>query len=345
MKSLWQILRFLLLPFGLIYWTITLFRNFLYDNNILKSYKPNVPTFVVGNLSVGGTGKTPMTEYLIRLLSSDYKTATLSRGYKRQTKGFQLANKQSSYTDLGDEPFQFFTKFPQCYVAVDANRVRGIQKLGSLVNDIQLFLLDDAFQHRKIKGWYNILLTSYSQLYTDDFILPVGNLRENTSGANRANAIIITKCPQDITDRQMQVIRQKINPTAQQYVFFTTIKYDSYVYSKKQHLLLDSLSNTPKLLLAGIANPKPFFDYLWAEGDITLSYPDHHHFTDKDITNIKHQSEGRMIITTEKDYVRLCHIFDADNLFYLPIEISFVKDEDIFKSQILSQIEHAHTTR
>lgn len=336
MKFLLKILRFLLLPFGVIYWVITYCRNLFYDWGIFKSYRPEIPTFVVGNLSVGGTGKTPTTEYLIRLLSPKYKIATLSRGYKRKTKGFVLANNTTTYADIGDEPYQFFTKFPNCYVAVDANRTQGIQQLLSLKNKPDVLFLDDAFQHRKVKGWYNIVLTSYNNIFTNDYILPIGNLREGVIGANRANAIIVTKCPEGISEKQMQTIQNKIQPSAKQKIFFSTIKYDSYIYSKNKRLLLSSLIHTPKLLLAGIANPAPFFKHLESEGDITLEYPDHYHFNAKDIAYIKHKSKGRIIITTEKDYMRLYNVFDQDNLFYLPIEFSFVKDKSIFDSEILS---------
>jgi len=185
-------LRFLLFPFSFIYYLITSIRNFLYDNQILKSYSFSIPIITVGNLSVGGTGKTPQIEYLIALLKDSYKTAVLSRGYKRKSSGFLLINKDNTYVDSGDEPMQYFKKFSNISVAVDEKRARGIQNLLRL-KETDVVLLDDAFQHRKVKGSYAILLTKYNDLFIKDFILPVGNLRESRRGAQRANAIVVTK--------------------------------------------------------------------------------------------------------------------------------------------------------
>src|SRR5690606_31086598 len=168
-------LRFLLFPFGILYWIITFIRNFLYDKEVFKSYIAPIPVIAVGNLSVGGTGKSPQIEYLIRLLSDKYSLATLSRGYKRKSKGFVLADQTTKVEDLGDEPFQFFSKFNNIRVAVDSDRTNGIQKLLQLKNPPEIILLDDAYQHRKVKASFYILLTAYNDLYCDDFILPVGN--------------------------------------------------------------------------------------------------------------------------------------------------------------------------
>src|SRR6187402_1934602 len=190
-------LRKILFPFAILYGFITSIRNFLFDKGILKAYSFDLPVIAVGNLSVGGTGKTPQIEYLIRLLSDKYKVATLSRGYKRQSEGFVLASPASDALQLGDEPFQFYKKFRNIQVAVDANRKNGIEQLLSDSNSPEIILLDDAFQHRKVKAGFYILLTSYGDLFCNDYMLPTGNLRESRSGAQRANIVIVTKCPQN----------------------------------------------------------------------------------------------------------------------------------------------------
>ncbi|HSN48353.1 MAG TPA: tetraacyldisaccharide 4'-kinase [Flavobacterium sp.] len=205
-----NLLRKILFPFAILYGFITGIRNFLYDKGILKSYSFDVPVIAVGNLSVGGTGKTPQIEYLIRLLSPKYKVATLSRGYKRQSKGFVLADSTSNAEILGDEPFQFYKKFNKIQVAVDADRKHGIDQLLSQTNKPEVILLDDAFQHRKVKAGFYILLTSYGDLYSDDFMLPTGNLRESNSGAQRADMIVVTKCPATLSLDEQNEIKAKL---------------------------------------------------------------------------------------------------------------------------------------
>ncbi len=194
-----NLIRKIVFPFAILYGLVTSLRNFLYDAGILKSFSFNLPVIVVGNLSVGGTGKTPQIEYLIRLLSDKYKVAALSRGYKRKTTGFILADANANAEIIGDEPFQYYTKFPNIQVAVDADRKNGIEQLLSNSRQPEVVLLDDAYQHRKVKAGFYILLTSYNELYSDDFQLPTGNLRENRSGAKRANVIVVTKCPSDLS--------------------------------------------------------------------------------------------------------------------------------------------------
>ena len=205
-----NLLRKILFPFAILYGLITSFRNFLFDKGILKSYSFDLPIIAVGNLSVGGTGKTPQIEYLIRLLSDNYKVATLSRGYKRKSEGFVLADKNANAEILGDEPFQFYQKFPNVQVAVDANRKNGIEQLLNQNEKPEIILLDDAFQHRKVKAGYYILLTAYNDLYADDYILPTGNLRESRSGAKRANIVIVTKCPANLSLDKQNTIKKKL---------------------------------------------------------------------------------------------------------------------------------------
>jgi tetraacyldisaccharide 4'-kinase len=331
-------LRFLLFPFGILYRIITSVRNLFYDNGIFKSFTAPIPTIVVGNLSVGGTGKSPQIEYLIRLLAEKYRVATLSRGYKRKSKGFVLANQTTKVEDLGDEPYQFFSKFKNIYVAVDADRTNGIQQLLKLNNPPEVILLDDAYQHRKVKASFYILLTTYKDLYCDDFVLPVGNLRESKTGAKRAKAIIVTKCPPMLSDSEKEKIKTKLKLESLQKLFFTTIGYDDFVFSKKQKLSVYEIKSQPKIILAGIAKPEPFFNHLKNENDLLLKYPDHHNFSDKEIEEIKSQANGKIIVTTEKDYVRIKDKFDANQLYYLPIKTEFLNDVELFNRLIVDLI-------
>jgi len=332
------LLRKILFPFALLYGMITALRNLLYDRGILKSYSFDVPVIAVGNISVGGTGKTPQIEYLIRLLSADYKVATLSRGYKRQSKGFILADETASAVTLGDEPFQYYSKFPQIKVAVDADRRNGIEQLLALPDRPEVILLDDAYQHRRVKAGFYILLTSYGDLYTDDFMLPTGNLRENRSGAKRAAVIIVTKCPADLSLEEQHRISAKINIRSHQQLFFSYIAYDDFVYSANESKAVNEIRAVHKLLLAGIAKPEPFFKYLQNDGDQLMTFPDHHHFSDKDIAAINDKANSRIIITTEKDYVRLKGSISDMQLYCLPIKSEFLSDEKDFNNTIENYI-------
>ncbi|MFY8182551.1 MAG: tetraacyldisaccharide 4'-kinase [Flavobacterium sp.] len=329
------ILRYLLFPFSILYGWITSIRNFLFDKGILKSYSFDIPIIAVGNLSVGGTGKTPQIEYLIRLLSSNYKIATLSRGYKRKSEGFVLADSNSNAQILGDEPFQIHQKFPNIHVAVDAQRKNGIEQLLKLDTKPEVILLDDAFQHRKVKAGFYILLSSFDDLYFNDFMLPTGNLRESRSGAKRANVIIITKCPKDLSELAQENIIKKIGLNVP--IFFSFIDYDSEVYNEFESKRVEGIIDVDKLLLAGIAKPEPFFAYLQAEKNVKLVYPDHHHFSEKDIEEIKNKANNKLIITTEKDYVRLKNQ-NLKSLFYLPIKSSFISKGDDFNQTILNYV-------
>lgn len=337
------LLRKLLFPFAMIYWLVTSIRNYLYDCGFLKSYAFEIPIIAVGNLSVGGTGKTPMIEYLIRLLSENYSVATLSRGYKRQSTGFILADANTDAQTLGDEPFQMHQKFPDVQVAVDADRKNGIEQLLAKSKKPEVILLDDAFQHRKVKAGFYILMTAYDDLFTDDWMLPTGNLRESRSGAARADMIIVTKCPKTIDEIALSEIRKKLKYNKP--VFFTAIAYDQSVYSDDSIKEVSEIKHTPKLLLAGIAKPKPFFAYLQQENDIVLEYPDHHDFSENDIQNIKKQAENKLIITTEKDYVRLKSHIPSKQLYYLPIKTSFVSDSKNFDQILLNYVGTSTTNR
>ncbi|MEO7975672.1 tetraacyldisaccharide 4'-kinase [Flavobacterium sp.] len=333
-----NVLRKILFPFAILYGCITTIRNFLFDKGILKSYSFDIPVIAVGNLSVGGTGKTPQIEYLIRLLSDKYKVATLSRGYKRKSEGFILADSTSNAEIIGDEPFQFYRKFPNIQVSVDANRTNGITTLLSQNEKPQIILLDDAYQHRKVKAGFYILLTSYGDLYADDFILPTGNLRESRSGADRANVVIVTKCPNNLSNEDQNRIERKLKLNTNQQLYFTFIDYDDDVYGKNEKIGVSEIKSESKLLLAGIAKPVSFFDYLKNENDECLTFADHYHFSEEDLESIQNKSLGRKIITTEKDYVRLKDSKLISQLYYLPIKSNFINQGQNFDSTILQYV-------
>ncbi len=329
-------LRKILFPVAFVYWIVTWMRNYFYDKQIFKSKSFDLPIIAVGNLSVGGTGKTPQIEYLIRLLQDNFKVATLSRGYKRETNGFVLANNSTTVKEIGDEPFQFFTKFPKIKVAVDANRINGITQLLKLENKPEIILLDDAFQHRKVKAGFYILLTTYSELFCDDFILPFGNLREPSSGKKRANMIIVTKCPSDISELAMSEVKKKLDVDVP--VFFSKIVYDELVYSEVRPIKTAEIKLTEKTIITGIAKPFPFISHLKKENDLVLEFSDHHNFTKKEIDNIKELAKNKTIITTEKDFMRLKGSLSKEQLFYLPIKSAFLKEADVLDKIILDYV-------
>ncbi len=334
-----NLLRKILFPFSILYGFITSIRNFLFDNDIMKSYSFDVPIIAVGNLSVGGTGKTPQIEYLIRLLSPKYKVATLSRGYKRKSEGFVLADSTSNAEILGDEPFQFYQKFKNIQVAVDANRKNGIEQLLSQSTKPDIILLDDAFQHRKVKAGFYILLTSYGDLYSDDFMLPTGNLRESRRGAKRADLVIVTKCPPNLSIDEQNKIKGKLNLVSNQELFFSYIDYNDSISSEDKSIKVSEIMNSDKLLLAGIAKPEPFFRHLESQNDEKFVFPDHHHFTENDLLEIKNKAQNNIIITTEKDFVRLKGKLPKEQLFYLAIRSSFIFNSEIFDKTILDYVQ------
>jgi tetraacyldisaccharide 4'-kinase len=331
-----KVLRFLLFPLAVLYDFVTRTRNFFFNTGVFSQTAFKTPVIVVGNLSVGGTGKTPQIEYLIRLLKDRHKTAVLSRGYKRKTAGFVLLNESYLAADVGDEPLQYFKKFKNIDVAVDANRVAGISKLIAN-NTPDLILLDDAFQHRKVKGSFYILLTKYKDLFIDDYLLPTGNLRESRQGAKRANIILVTKCPNNLSKEVQNTIKQKLLKFNKK-VFFTSISYADKVLGARE-ILTSELKNFEVLLITGIANPTSLTTYLKSL-DVNfkhLKYADHHHFSNKEIRNIKKEFDAiessKIILTTEKDYVRL--IDKITNLSYLPIETTFLNNEqEVFNTLV-----------
>ena len=326
-----KLLRILLFPIVPIYFLVTWLRNKLYDAGIKPSKSYDFPVICVGNLSTGGTGKTPMIEYLVRILSKEKKLATLSRGYKRVTKGFLLADKYANVDAIGDEPFQFYNKFDDVYVAVDENRQNGIAELRQLSPKPEVILLDDAFQHRKVNAGFNILLTVYYNLYTQDILLPTGNLREPKSGASRADIIVVTKCPKNISDLEKEKIIKSIKPKTHQKVFFSFIQYSEIIQSASEERNLNSL---PKFsLVTGIANSKSLVSFLKSKGleFEHLEFGDHYNFTLKDIELFE---EKELLLTTEKDFMRLIDNESlSSKLFYLPIEIE-IDNATLFDEQI-----------
>ena len=325
-------LRKILYPFSIIYDIVTSVRNFFFNKGIFKSKSYDFPVLAVGNLCVGGTGKSPMIEYLIRLLEDDFRIATLSRGYRRKSKGFVLGSSTSTASDLGDEPLQFHLKFPNIKVAVDGDRQNGISQLVQQVNP-DVVLLDDAFQHRKVTAGFYVLLTKYDSLFVDDLILPAGNLRESKRGAQRANIIIVTKCPETLSSEEQVRIRKRINPSLSQQVFFTCISYANEVSANEGSKLLTSLKNTRFTLVTGIANPKPLVNHLNSLGlnFEHIGYKDHHNFS---VNELNELSKKQLIVTTEKDYMRLKN--SLTNVYFLPIVIKFLGDKHAFDKSVLS---------
>lgn len=326
-------IRLLLFPFSLAVWAFIGVKNYCYKKGWLKSTAFNLPVICVGNLSVGGTGKSPTTEYLLRLLTPHYATAVVSRGYKRKTTGYLLANATTTALDIGDEPMQFFTKFPQVAVAVGEERLEAIPQLLQDRPETRVILLDDAFQHRKIKAGYNIILTEYHDPYWHDWYLPTGNLRDAPASAARADAIIVTKCPDNPDEEQRQNILKAIAPLPHQQVFFTRIRYGvPYHISSRQPMPLPK--DAEVLLVCGIANPAPL--KAWLEKQVSAyfmrHFGDHHIYSIDDWQEIVEKfnaldARSRIILTTEKDAVRLLkfgELLQNYPVAVLPIEHEFL---------------------
>ena len=326
--------RVLLLPFALLYGVVVYVRNWLYNKQYLKSVQFNIPMICVGNLSLGGTGKSPMVEYLLSILSDDYKIATLSRGYKRRTKGYALAGVNTTALEIGDEPMQFHIKYPNVSVAVGERRIEAIPQLIQDVPDLAAVILDDAFQHREIVAGLNILLTDYSNLYCDDVFFPTGDLRDERRSAKRANIIVVTKCPENLAEAERDEIIEKLYPDQHQAVFFTSIAYDTpyHIYDPNKQWNLSVKDEV--LLVCGIANPIPLKEYLHEQTHTyyQISYSDHHIFSIEDLNDIKNKFEqitadSKIILTTEKDAVRLVKYTEELNtipLYVLPIKPNFL---------------------
>lgn len=342
--------RFLLYPLALLYGAIVWVRNRLYDTNFFSAIEFDVPVISVGNLSVGGTGKTPHVEYLIRLLRYRYQTATMSRGYKRYTQGFLLADENTNAVKIGDEPMQYHIKFPELVVCVAEERLTGIPQLLRNRPDVDVVLLDDAYQHRSVKPGLNILITDYSRPFYKDHILPFGRLRENRNAYKRADIIIVSKCPPAMDSATAVEIHRNIKPTIRQEVFFTSIQYGTtYDFFTREHV---SIKDTNAILVCCIARPEPLVKYL---SDNTkdvhvLTYPDHHYFSTKDLEEIKSAYDNwtvdnKVIITTEKDAARLMLYADKVKdwhipVYVLPIAVSVLFNKEVeFNKLVLDYVE------
>lgn len=319
-----DVLRKIAFPISLLYACGVYSRNFLYDVGVFKSESFPTPTLCVGNLSVGGTGKTPMVEFLISNLKNEGSIAVLSRGYKRKSKGFLLAEENSTVEDLGDEPFQIFSKFPNIILAVDSDRCNGI---GRLENETEpkIIILDDAFQHRKVTPTTSILLTAYGDLYTKDWYLPSGSLRDSRIEAKRADFIVVTKCPSDLSYEKQKAIVKELKPTVNQQVLFAFFQYAEVLKGLNADISLEVLKNKSVTLVTGIAKPKPLVDFLNSKkiSFNHLAYNDHHFFTDNEL---KLFNSKELILTTEKDYVRLKG--KVKNLYYISVKHQFLDNGD-----------------
>lgn len=345
-----QSFRFLLLPFALLYGAVIWVRNKLYDKELLKSTSVNLPIICVGNLSVGGTGKSPMVEYLLRLLKDEFQVATLSRGYKRKTKGYALADEHSSALEIGDEPMQFHLKFPEVAVAVGEERLEAIPQLLHDRPLTQVIILDDGFQHRAVKAGLNILLTDYNNLFTRDFFLPTGDLRDERRSYKRAEIVVVTKCPADISEENRKEIIAEIKPLPHQQVFFSTIEYGTpyHILHPGQEYTLNQKPEV--LLVTGIANIEPLKNHVLDHSYTyeRLSYSDHYVFSIDDLKEIRKRFSkldhaNKVIITTEKDAVRLVKFKEELEdlpLFVLPIRHRILfQEEEKLKTAISSFID------
>jgi tetraacyldisaccharide 4'-kinase len=336
-----------------VYGRIIIFRNWLYDQKVIGSVTFNLPIICVGNLSVGGTGKSPMVDFIVSFLKKTYPVATLSRGYKRRTSGYILAGGHSTAIEIGDEPMQFHIKHPDITVAVGEKRIEAIPQLLYDRPETRLIILDDAFQHREINAGMNILLTDYANRYTHDFYLPTGDLRDQRSSASRADVIVVTKCPPGLTEHERFLIMQEINPASHQTMFFTTIQYNTPYHIVGGAPLTISKSHEV-LLVCGIANPEPLTDYIHEESKTydALFYSDHHIFSIDDISDIKDRFDQitvnkKIIITTEKDAVRLVKFHDQLSslpFYILPISLKFLFGQQAaFEALIEQYPQHFYT--
>lgn len=340
-----EILRYFLLPFSVLYGLVIWVRNKAYDYGWLPSKSFNLPVIVIGNLAVGGAGKSPMTEYLVRLLKNSSKVATLSRGYGRETTGFLLVNPDDNALKVGDEPLQFKQKFPAITVAVCEKRVDGVAKLQE---HHDLIILDDAYQHRALKPGMSILLLEYKSLFKPRLLLPAGNFRDTYNQRYRADVIVVSKTPQNLTLAEKQAVLKCVNVSKQKVVLFSYLKYGlPYSFFKEKEGIKKLTADSTVLLVTGIADPKPLLNYLKVQVKevFSVSYADHHQFTMSDIRKISSkfasiQCSNKFVITTEKDAQRfknakLSELIQHLPIFILPIETAFNKsDEKILKKEV-----------
>ena len=328
-----SVIRFLVFPLSIIFKFVTDIRNKLYDCNFLKSEKINVPVISVGNLSTGGTGKTPMVDFIIYNLKRDYNISVLSRGYNRKSKGFIEIKNSDNPSLVGDEPFLIKSNHSEVPVFACEDRVEGAKKIIS-ENNTNLILLDDAFQHRKISRNLDIVLTDYNNLFYNDYLLPYGNLRESRKNMNRADVIVVTKCPLDLNKADAIKIKNQINPKKTQSLFFSQIKYSEILFGFKE-VSFKSIRNSKLTLVTGIANSQPLKEYL-KKNNVNFDhfdYPDHYNYSRKDVNKILATTKNNIILTTKKDYYKLSQ-FKIDNLLYIDIKVEFLDGKQEFLSTI-----------
>ncbi len=334
-------IRLVLLPISVLYGLIIRIRNYCFDKGILYSKEYSLPIISIGNITVGGTGKTPLTELLIGNLISGYRLALISRGYKRKTKGVIISDKNSTVTDIGDEPFQIKSKFPELLVTVAEKRVAGIDQMLDLENKPEVILMDDAYQHRYVKPGFSILVADYNRPLWKDFMLPAGELREPVNGKKRANIVLVNKCPKNISILEQTNIIKKLNLNTDQSVYFSTIGYQNCIslFCKNKVLTETDLCNFEVLLVTGIANPKPLLEYVRSKTNKVelIQFADHYQFKEVDLQKIINHFNNlngnkKIILTTEKDSVRFKEILNPEDqiskaIWYIPIEINILNNQ------------------
>jgi tetraacyldisaccharide 4'-kinase len=352
-----SVTRLLLFPISILYGAIVKIRNLMYDWGVFKSTPVGVPTICIGNITVGGTGKTPMVEYVADLLLLNFNVATLSRGYKRSTKGFQFVGINSTANEVGDEPLQIKTKFPQIIVAVNGNRVEGVNRIIFENPSTDVIILDDAFQHRRIQSGFSILLVDYQRPIWNDFFLPTGNLRDGFRERRRANAIIFTKCPPGLSEQNRREAIAQLKPQKHQSIFFSSIRYGAPIPLFPDAADTKILGkDTEALAFTGIASPSPFFSYIQEFYQLrgALIFSDHHFFSKKEIRAIFEKfseigAESKFILTTEKDAMRLRGLNVVPNemkpfLYYIPIKVVFENDgQQEFNNKIIGYVRTSKT--
>ncbi len=334
-----------LYPLSLIYGAVTYIRNFLYNTEILPSVEFSIPVICVGNITVGGTGKTPHTEYLAGLLRENFRVSTLSRGYKRKTRDFRIATLSSLVNEIGDEPLQILHKFPDVLVTVDRDRVHGVRKILEERPETEVIILDDGYQHRRITPGFSILLSDFDRLIVRDYLLPYGNLRESKDNMRRADIILITKSPENISPIQRRLIVKEVDKAPYQNLYFTSLIYKDLLpvfdipEREKDHSKISLSGDCGVVLITGIANPSPLKEHIEkTAGEIVhFCYPDHYNFKEKDIINILSafndlKSTTKYLITTEKDAVRLREFTNIAKpirsvFYYIPVEVYFLNDD------------------
>ena len=344
--------KILLFPFGVLYHLITLVRNKCYDFNCFSSTSFSTPVICIGNLAVGGTGKTPHTEYLIRLLQPKYNVAVLSRGYGRKTKNYLEATVKTTAKEIGDEPFLYHKKHPKVLVAVENKRVLGVKKILQNHPNTDVILLDDAFQHRAIQAGFNIVITEYNNPLYNDYLLPAGNLREHKSGIKRSDIIIVSKCPNHLSLEAQNKIRSQFNFHKPEQIYFTKIAYGKIYNPFFPNKKIENLSEYSVLLVTGIGNSKPLYNHIkkYANNCSEIAFGDHHNFTEQDINKIKTNfskinDSKKLILTTEKDASRFLEIKDMKKmpLFCIEIEVVFLNNKDNFNTQIEKYVRKNNT--